>query len=63
MLALGPKLRKGVGRGQVVCSIQEDDEGPDTREDDEGPQEEAVHYHGHKLPVFLQLGIGRGNCF
>ena len=47
----------------MVCGIQEDDEGPDTREDDEGPQEEAVHYHGHKLPVFLQLGVGRGNCF
>lgn len=38
----------------MVCGIQKDDEGPDAREDDEGPQEEAVHYHGHKLPILLQ---------
>lgn len=38
----------------MVCRVQEDDEGPNTREDDEGPQEEAVHYHSHKLPVLLQ---------
>lgn len=38
----------------MVRGVQEDDEGPDAREDDEGPQEKAVHYHGHKLPVFLQ---------
>lgn len=54
--------RKGVGRGQVVRGVQKDDKGPDAREDDESPQEEAVHYHGHKLPVLLQLGVGRGNC-
>ncbi|KAB1266611.1 hypothetical protein Cadr_000018674 [Camelus dromedarius] len=43
--------RKGVGRGQVVRGVQKDDKGPDAREDDESPQEEAVHYHGHKLPA------------
>lgn len=60
---LGPlSSRKGVGRGQVVRGVQEDDEGPNAREDDEGPQEKAIHYHGHKLPVFFQLGVGRGNC-
>lgn len=54
-LRLGPlSSRKGVGRGQVVRSVQEDDEGPNAREDDEGPQEKAIHYHGHKLPVFFQ---------
>lgn len=46
----------------MVRGVQEDDEGPDAREDDEGPQEKAVHYHGHKLPVFLQLGVGKGIC-
>ena len=62
-LGLGPlSSRKGVGRGQVVRGIQEDDEGPNAREDDEGPEEKAIHYHGHKLPVFLQLGVGRVNC-
>lgn len=60
---LGPlSSRKGVGGGQVVRGVQEDDEGPNAREDDEGPQEKAIHYHGHKLPVFLQLGVGRVNC-
>ena len=46
----------------MVRGVQKDDEGPDAREDDEGPQEEAVHHHGHKLPVLLQLRVGRGNC-
>lgn len=57
-----PASRKRVGGGQVVRGIQKDDEGPNACEDDEGPQEEAVHDHGHKLPVLLQLGSGRGNC-
>lgn len=56
-LSLDPPFsRKWVRRRQVVRGVQEDDEGPDAGEDDEGPEEETVHYHSHKLPVFLQLG-------